>query len=161
MQKTVSNSWVLLFAFTSILFSCTSVKSQTLKRSAFLGAQLTDLSGVEEETGADYGLYLPVILPDGSLGEMGVPEKTVLQKINGRNIQSFQDIQPALSGIKDGDDLIVHIFENGSQKMYKGLAKGKPKENNPHATVDYGVVRYDGNALRSFLYMPNGAIQPP
>lgn len=161
MNKAISTRWVIFFVFMSMLFSCTSVKGQALKRSAFLGAQLMDLSAVEEQTGAEYGLYLPLILPEGSIGKMGVPAKSVLQKINGLEIKSFQDIQPALSGVKEGDDLTVHIFENGIQKIYKGQAKGKPKENNPNATVNYGVVRYDGNVLRSFLYMPYGTIQPP
>ena len=161
MQKMVLNSWVILLAFSTLVFSSTSVNSQSLKRSAFLGTQLTNLSAAEEGTGADYGLYLSQILPNGSLGEMGVPANTVLQKINGVDIKSFQDIQIALSGIKVGDDLTIHVFENGVQRTYTGFAKGKPKENNPHATVEYGVVRYDGNALRSFLYLPNGVKQPP
>ncbi|HIB49122.1 MAG TPA: alpha/beta fold hydrolase [Flavobacteriaceae bacterium] len=161
MQKMVSTSWVILFVVTSILFFCNSVAGQSLKRSAFLGAQLMDLSAVEEETGADFGLYLPMILPEGSLGEMGVPAKSVLQKINGFEIKSFQDIQSALSPIKEGNNLEVVVLENGKTKTYKGLAVGKPKEKHTHASIDYGVVRYAGNTLRYFLYLPNEVENPP
>ena len=34
-------------------------------------------------------------------------------------------------------------------------------EDHPNATIDYGVVNYKGNALRSFLYLPKGVEQPP
>jgi pimeloyl-ACP methyl ester carboxylesterase len=149
---------------TVISFLCLSwniLHSQPLKRTAFLGAQLTELSAVEEDLGTDTGLYLPNILPDGSLGKMNVPAGTVLQQINGTPVRSIRDLMGTLSGIKEGDNLNVVVFENGKTKTYQGPAVGKQMEKHPHAQVAYGEVRYEGNTLRSLLYLPNSVEQPP
>lgn len=75
-----------------------------------------ELSAVEEETGAETGLYLPNILPDATFGNMGIPVGVVLQQINEKEIHSLVDLNPALRGIKAGDALSVVVFENGTQK---------------------------------------------
>lgn len=154
-------SWCFSLLISALFFSCTSINSQTLKRTAFLGAQLSDLSVVEEENGAEYGLYLSAILPEGSLGKMNVPAKTVLQQINGNKIESFRDIGPALAQIKEGDDIKIQLIENQKVKSYKGIAVGKPKEKNDFATVEYNQVNYKDNRLRSILYLPNAIKNPP
>lgn len=150
-----------LFISFSILLLGNAVYSQTLERKVFLGAHLMELSAVEEETGAETGLYLPNILPDATFGNMGIPVGVVLQQINEKEIHSLVDLNPALRGIKAGDALSVVVFENGTQKTYKGTAIGKPVENHPDATIDYDVVNYEGNSLRSLLYLPKGVEQPP
>jgi pimeloyl-ACP methyl ester carboxylesterase len=120
-----------------------------------------ELSVVEQDLGTDSGLYLPDILPDGSLGKMNVPAGTVLQQINDAPIQSLRDLRPALSEIKEGDDLKIIVFENGTNKTYRGKAMGKRMEQHAHARVEYGEVRYEDNTLRSLLYLPNNVEQPP
>lgn len=160
MQIAKRSKLILSTAFI-ILFSNTLLHGQTLKRNAFLGARLMDLSVVESELDTDFGLYLSDILPDGSLGKMNVPKETVLQQINDRQVRSMRDLSGALSGIKAGDDLTVVVFENGQQKTYQGKAQGRGLEKHPQASVEYGEVSYADNTLRSILYLPHGVEQPP
>lgn len=147
----------------ALLIVCMSsvVHGQSLKRNAFLGTMLMDLSRAEQHTGTDFGLYLSEIVPDGTLSKMGVPAGTVLQKINTTTVTSMRDLGGAMSGIKSGDDLEISVFEAGKSKTYKGIAQGRPEEAHPNASVEYGAVQYEGNILRSLLYMPHGAVQPP
>ncbi|WP_081909449.1 alpha/beta fold hydrolase [Aureispira sp. CCB-QB1] len=155
---------IILFSFTCLIYmvgSCQTQTNKTLKRNVFLGARLVDLSAIEEDLGTNSGIYLSEILPNASLGQMGVPKGTILQKINHNTISSLVDLRPALLGIKEGDDLKITVFENGQQKIYQGTAIGKVKEEHPHATVQYGVVHYTDNLLRSILYLPNDKKQPP
>ena len=150
---------IILFSF--LLLFVNTVHSQTINRKVFLGARLMELSAVEEEVGTYSGIYLPNIIPDASFGKMGIPAGVVLQHINNNLIESLNDLAGALEGIKAGDDLEVVVFENGKHKTYTGTAVGKPLEDHPNATIDYGVVNYEGNSLRSFLYLPKGIEQPP
>jgi len=120
-----------------------------------------DVSQAEEKLGTDSGLYMPDILPEGSLGEMGVPADAVLQQINNSPIVSLQDLGGALTGIKEGDQLEVIVFTNGQRQTFSGTAIGKPREKHPSAQVEYGAVQYEGNHLRSLLYLPKGVKQPP
>lgn len=145
----------LLFLTWSLL------NGQDLKRRAFLGAQLGSLAKVEKDLGTDSGLYMPQILPGGSLINMNVPSGTVLQQVNGITIESMRDLGNALSQIKEGDQMEVSVFENGARKVYNGRAVGRQKEQHAHAQVEYGKVSYEGNTLRSLLYKPNGVEQPP
>lgn len=149
-------SFTLLFAITA---SCQSTKE--LKRNVFLGARLMDLSAVEQDLGTDTGIYLSEIIPTGSLGQMEVPVGTVLQQINNTPIHSLRDLGNALSGIKQGDDIKVVVFENGKKKTYLGAVSGRPIEHHPNAQVEYGVVSYKDNDLRSILYLPNEVELPP
>jgi pimeloyl-ACP methyl ester carboxylesterase len=143
------------------MIMATLVQGQDLKRSAFLGAMLTDVARVEEDLGTDTGLHMPEILPGGSLGEMGVPVGSVLQQVNDKPVSSMQELMGTLSGIKEGDKLKVSVFTGGQLKTYRGIAKGKPQEEHPNAQVEYGTVQYEGNRLRSLLYLPDGVAQPP
>ncbi|UCD61525.1 MAG: alpha/beta fold hydrolase [Flavobacteriaceae bacterium] len=144
-----------------LLVSGNILQGQTLKRSVFLGAQLMELSAVEQHTGTDSGLYLSQILPNGSFGKMFVPLGTVLQQINGKPVRSMADLSGAMSGIKAGDDLKVIVYENGHSKTYHGLAVGRPLQEHPHARVAYGQINYRDNTLRSLLYLPHGVEKPP
>ena len=139
-----------------LLVSGNILHCQTLRRSVFLGAQLMELSAVEQNTGTDSGLYLSQILPNGSFGKMSVPVGTVLQQINGKPVRSMADLSGAMSGIKAGDDLKVIVHENRQSKTYQGLAAGRPLEEHPHARVEYGEIGYRDNTLRSLLYLPHG-----
>jgi hypothetical protein len=140
---------------------CTKLTAQTLQRKAFLGAQLMELSVVEESLGTDFGVYLPLILPEGSFGKMNIPEGSVLQQINKTSTESISDVLSTLSLIKEGDTLEVLIYKDGNQETFIGKALGKPREKNQYAVVEYGVVKYNGNKLRSLLYLPQGLEQPP
>ncbi len=144
-----------------LLVSGNILHCQTLRRSVFLGAQLMELSAVEQNTGTDSGLYLSQILPNGSFGKMSVPVGTVLQQINGKPVRSMADLSGAMSGIKAGDDLKVIVHENRQRKTYQGLAAGRPLEEHPHARVEYGEIGYRDNILRSLLYLPHGVEKPP
>ncbi len=135
--------------------------AQELKRNVFLGARLMDLSAVEQDLGTNSGIYLSEILPDASFGMMNIPAQTVLKSINNKSIVSLSDLGNVLHGIKEGDDLSVEIWENKDNKIYHGKAVGKKKEIHPNAVVEYGVVKYEGNKLRSLLYLPKGVGQPP
>lgn len=153
---------LILFSFIylfSINGNCQTIK--TLKRNVFLGTRLVDLSRVEEDLGTDSGIYLSEIFPDASLGQMGVPNGVVLQKINKNAIASLADLRPALSGIKEGDDLEVLVFEEGKKKTYRGVAVGRAKEQHVNADVQYGAVNYENNLLRSILYLPKAIEKPP
>lgn len=161
MQTEVFNKLRSFVPIFLLLISINILHGQTLKRNAFLGARLMELSIVEQELGTDLGLYLSDILPDASLGKMGIPAGTVLQQINGNSIGSLSELGGVLSGVKEGDALSVVVFENGQPKSYKGTAVGKRKENHPHANITYGAVDYEGNKLRSLLYLPHGKENPP
>lgn len=153
---------LILISFTLLYVAMASGQSlKNLKRNVFLGARLMSLSDVEEDLGTDSGIYLLEIIPTGSLGEMEVPAGAVLQQINETPIHSMSDLSGALAGIKQGDDLKVVVFENGKKKTFQGLASGRPIEHHPNAQIEYGVVGYEGNNLRSFLYLPNGVEKPP
>lgn len=149
-------SFTLLFVITA-----SSQSTKELKRNVFLGARLMDLSVVEQDLDTDFGIYLSEIIPSGSLGQMEVPVGTVLQQINETTILSLRDLGGALSGIKQGDDIKVVVFENGKKKTYQGPASGRPIEHHPNAQVEYGVVSYEDNDLRSILYLPHEVELPP
>jgi len=160
MQIIKRSKLVISTAFIIIL-SCSILQAQKLKRNAFLGARLMDLSVVDSNLETDFGLFLSDILPDGTLGTLDIPRETVLQQINDKQVRSMGDLSGALSGIKAGDDLRVVIFENGKQKTYLGKAKGRKTENHPNASIVLGEVIYEGNTLRSILYLPHGNEKPP
>ncbi|MDF1698902.1 MAG: alpha/beta hydrolase [Saprospiraceae bacterium] len=157
LSKTISLiGFMFLFVF---MGSCQSNK--TLKRSSYLGARLVALEAVEEELPTDSGVFLSDILPGASFGNMGIPAGVVLQDINDEKILSIRDIGRVLDGIKEGDALKAGVVENGKYKTYSGKAVGRPLEDHPNATIEYGTVEYKGNALRSFTYLPKGVTNPP
>lgn len=146
---------LLVFATVAITYG------QALKRKAYLGAQLRALSTIDQPVKTDFGLYLAEILPDGSLGQMGVPSGTVLQKINDADIETMQDLSPALAPLRAGDDLSIQVFEDDQLKTYRGTAMARPTEQHAYADVEYDAVRYKDNVLRSLLYLPKNSKKPP
>lgn len=120
-----------------------------------------ELSATEHDAGTNSGVYLPQILPDGSLGNMQVPVGSVLQQINDVPVASIPEVFAALASIREGDALTVVVYEQDARKTYKGVAVGKALEQHQHASVEYGEVQYADNILRSLLYLPTGVEQPP
>jgi len=161
MQKEICNPLKSILILLFILSTGSILHCQTLKRKVFLGARLMELSAVEKETGAKSGIYLPMIISEGSLGQMGIPNGAVLQQINDEPVHSIGDLGQVLPGILEGDHLSVVVFVDGERKTYEGKALGRPKEVHPHARVEYGEVVYEDNVLRSLLYLPEGKEKPP
>lgn len=154
--------WRQMMSVALLMLTTTALMyGQPLKRKAYLGAHLTELSAIDQPVKTDFGLYLNEIFPDGSLAQLGVPSGTVLQKINDAEIKTMQDLNPALAPLRAGDELSIQVFEHNQSKIYRGTAMARPKEQHAFANVDYGAVHYKDNVLRSLLYMPTNVVKPP
>ncbi len=109
----------------------------------------------------EHGIYLPNVSNDGTFGKMGIQQGSILEKLNGETISSPRDVQTALTEMKAGDAIKAVVFQDGKSKTFKGEALGRPQENHPHASIEYGTVSYQDNILRSLLYLPTGSKKPP
>lgn len=138
--------------------------SQHLKRKAILGIHMTPLEDTTRNKlnyQKDYGVYIPVVINGATFQRMGIGEGTILEKLNGKRIETPRDVIDVMQDVKKGDAIEATVFEKGTSSIYKGNAIGKPLEEHAYAKVEYSSVDYKDNSLRSILYLPHGIKQPP
>lgn len=154
----------ILFVQLAILLTTTSI-AQNLPRKAFLGVRfspLTEKFKKEANFKENYGLLITEISRNGTIGSLNISKGSVLKQINGKKIYSRLDLRKLMINIREGDSLRLKIFTNYKQeKEFKVIAKGVPYQKSTYGSVNYGVVEYKNNKLRSLLYLPNNDKKPP
>lgn len=141
-----------------------SVRAADLPRKVVLGIRMKPINESHREKynyTEDHGIFIPQVISGGSFAGMGVTDSVFLQQINGKTINSTDEVLKALETIRAGEKMEVVVVKNGTTYTHTGNAIGKPKSTHPLADIQYGSVSYPGNELRSLLYLPHAVENPP
>lgn len=84
-----------------------------------LGAEFEDLSTKEaQQLGISGGVRVKRIL-DGKLAETDIEEGFIIVKANGKNVKSVKDLQTIMSGVKEGEGMmLIGMYPNSSRMYY-------------------------------------------
>ncbi len=85
--------------------------------SGFLGVRM------ENEDDSAQGVLVSSVVEDSAAEEAGIKAGDLLKKVNGKNVQSIDEVIKALKGTKAGDQVEVVLLRNGQEKTLNATLK--------------------------------------
>lgn len=160
MQKIKTSLSVLLI----LLLIGSSAEAQHLRRKGTVGVApglVTD--SLAKALGLDkpQGLLIRQVVPGSTAEDLGIEEQDVLLKINGANIDSWQELVAAANTLRANQDISVSVRRGKKTKSLKGKVVARPFESSPHAEVIYKSVPFEGGYLRSIVTKPQTSGKHP
>lgn len=131
--------------------------AQTLPRKGMFGVSaqpIDEANAKEKKLKADEGLLVSMVVPKGTFEELGVKVGDVILSINGKNINSPQELIAAAQSLNEGDAIEVNLISNGAKVIKKGTTIGKFKETSENADVIYDAAEMNLGKLRTITYKP-------
>ena len=152
-----------ILSFTIFAFQLLG-QTPELKRKASLGVMLetvNDSMSTANGLDSNKGLFIGSVLENSTASRMGLRQGDIITELNNAPISSIQEILAEIGKYREGEKLTATVYRNGRQVTATGMARARPKEQSDLAEVEYGVVEYPGNRLRSILHLPKNKIKPP
>lgn len=139
------------------LSNCVQIFAQTLPRKAMLGVSAQPLDEAKAKTNnlkVGEGLNVSAVVPNGTFEQLGIKVGDVILSINGKNINSPQELIASAQSLNEGDAIEVNFISNGAKMTKKGAAKGRLMEKSDNAEVIYDVAEMNLGKLRTITYKP-------
>nr|WP_298930924.1 alpha/beta hydrolase [uncultured Allomuricauda sp.] len=157
----ISPIWIFLFIS---IVGLHSNHAQTLKRKGLLGIMmqtLNDSIAAQNNLETSSGVLITTVMPNSTFSNLGVKQGNVLTKLNGRSVNTIQEVLGITGQLYKGDIIELEYY-SGNKKQNKSTSLlGRPIETFENANVSYDEVVYEGNALRSILVTPKHKTKPP
>lgn len=157
-------STITLLLGISFLWISSTLTAQDLKRKASLGISLqamNDSLSTINQVKKGKGIYVIKVFPNTTASNLGMKDGAIVTQINDHSINSMNDLFGSIGNLRANDKLTITFYQNGKKHTKSTKAVARPKEQFEKANIEYGVVRYSDNNLRSILYTPKGRENPP
>ncbi|WP_431134649.1 serine aminopeptidase domain-containing protein [Psychroserpens mesophilus] len=131
--------------------------AQTLKRKGLLGIMMqtmTDSIATQHNLKVNSGVHISTVMPNSTFSNLGVKQGDVLTTLNGKSVNTIQDVLAITSQLYEGDEIKVEYYSNNIIQSNSTVLKGRPIESFEKGNVTYGEVVYKDNVLRSILVTP-------
>lgn len=132
----------------------TDVGAQALERKGSLGAVI----GFNEDS---TGVLIKKVLPGSTAEALQIAEGSFVHRVNDIPINSPSDLIEITSSWRDGEEVQLELQNHDQFYITEGSVIAKPKETSEHGQVEYGIVEFEGDLLRSILIRPEGIDNPP
>lgn len=98
--------------------------------SVYVGITGIDVQGYEERIGvvlsAEYGVYIVEVIKNSPASEADIQAGDVIQKIDGEEIETMNDLKRKLYNYKDGDSMEVTIYRDGDTITKEVVLRKRP-----------------------------------
>lgn len=163
-QKTKHMNIKYVYLAIAMLLTQNLVEAQTLKRKGMLGIMMQTLN---DSIAADYnieiknGVHITMVRPNSTFSNLGIKQGDVLTKLNGKSVQTIQEVLAITSELYEGDTISAEYYSNNEKSKKSTSLLGRPLETFENGNVTYGEVVYKDNALRSILVTPKDNEKAP
>ncbi|PWL37374.1 hypothetical protein DKG77_16530 [Flagellimonas aquimarina] len=157
----ISPIWIFLFIS---IVGLHSNHAQTLKRKGLLGIMMQTLNDsivTQNNLKVSSGVYISTVMPNSTFSNLGVKQGNVLTKLNGRSVNTIQEVLGITGQLHEGDIIEVEYYSGNKRQNKSTSLLGRPIETFENANVSYDEVVYEGNVLRSILVTPKHKTKPP
>jgi pimeloyl-ACP methyl ester carboxylesterase len=127
------------------------VFSQNLKRQAYLGVELKELS-VDER--ADQGVLVLNEVKEEYAKAHHLKKGDIIIRINDQIIKNEQDLRSAVSKNRAGDLAQITVLRNGKSKTLKGIFASRPFETSETLDIIYDELAFENGWLRIIIDKP-------
>lgn len=158
-MKISSNKISRLYCYLFMIFKAVFVyaevpskESQILPEKAFLGV-------VAESRDRNLPVVIQRVLANSTAENLGLKVGDQLQTMNGIKINDFGDLLTILKDVDVGEIFKVTVARDNKKINLIGTMVGRPREKSDYAQVDYSVVNWNNQRMRSITYTPNTTLQ--
>ncbi len=138
-------------AIALMLFFFQFSHAQHLKRQAYLGVELKELS-IEER--ADQGVEILNDIKEDFAKKHLLKKGDIITRINDSKIKNESDLRSAVSLYREGDPCMMVVIRNGKQKTLKGVFPSRPYETSETHEVLYDEIAFGNGWLRVIIDKP-------
>ncbi|CAN5911950.1 hypothetical protein BH24BAC1_BH24BAC1_09930 [soil metagenome] len=147
-----------------LLLAGSEAGAQVLKRRAFLGVQmqnLTDSTAQALRLKKGQGVQVMAVIPNSTAEKSKLQPQDVILQINGHAIANVTEAVVRARELQTGEKLTLTIARQGKERTVKGTVAPMPTEHAPAVDVLYDEARIESGHVRTILRKPKGKTKMP
>jgi uncharacterized protein len=138
--------------------------AQALKRRAFLGVQLqnlTDSTAQALRLKNTQGAQVVAVIPNSTAEKVKLQPQDVILQVNGHAVADVNEAVARARELQTGEKLTLIIARQGRERTVKGTVAPMPTEHGPAVDVLYDETPIESGHVRTILRKPKGKTKMP
>lgn len=136
---------------------CGVVSAQQLKRKGFIGVAPEPVSETVAkflELNPGEGVLVKAVVPGSTAEKLGLRENDVLLRVNGKPVNSPQQLIEIAAALYEGDALALELNRSKQKEQKAGKVVARPMGYPDEITIELGEFAWGTGHVRTLLFRP-------